>query len=197
MKLSKLGPNQPCGCGSGKKHKKCCRRFFVDEDGCVLHESYGGGRNSKLRDALVFTGKELFGAELLRTVSLRELWARLTPEQQTAILFEIKVPEPAAFVYERTQVFLHDLAWDIFEKTMILMVPDHTDHGTRQSIVDAAREWFRIHGDERADKAIHVIEEAVALTTARFGVGDDIGPRLLSSAVQTFEPQAAMAAEET
>jgi uncharacterized protein YchJ len=22
--VAKVGPNQPCPCGSGKKHKKCC-----------------------------------------------------------------------------------------------------------------------------------------------------------------------------
>lgn len=40
--MKKLGPNQPCGCGSGIKHKKCCSAtrsaWYVDGQGRVMDQ---------------------------------------------------------------------------------------------------------------------------------------------------------------
>lgn len=34
--MPKLGRNDPCPCGSGKKYKKCCRRLRIDDPNKVL-----------------------------------------------------------------------------------------------------------------------------------------------------------------
>jgi len=74
----KIGRNDPCPCGSGKKYKKCCilKNVTVPEDLDYrrLSEVY-----NKLFDRLVKHAELVFGQEAMQT-ALQEYW--LWPEQE-------------------------------------------------------------------------------------------------------------------
>lgn len=63
----KVGRNQPCPCGSGKKYKKCCLPKEEAEQGQVDHTGYGRKKlrdtEEKLLSMLIDYGRERFGEE--------------------------------------------------------------------------------------------------------------------------------------
>lgn len=63
MSSYKIGRNQPCPCGSGKKYKKCCEKFGepkINEQGILREESRNPGYISAL---IAFCDEKLEGVE--------------------------------------------------------------------------------------------------------------------------------------
>ena len=74
----KIGRNEPCPCGSGKKYKKCCLNKSV-----TSHEALHYRRLSEIHDRLwpklVDYGKSVFG-EMAPQVAFAEFLAWPDPE---------------------------------------------------------------------------------------------------------------------
>jgi len=74
----KIGSNEPCPCGSGKKYKKCCLNKSV-----TVHDALHYRRLSEIHDKLwpklVDCGKSIFG-EMAPQVAFAEFLAWLDPE---------------------------------------------------------------------------------------------------------------------
>jgi hypothetical protein len=53
MRIRKLRGNERCPCKSGKKHKRCCREWYVDDKGRIIPPNIATDPVLKYRDALI------------------------------------------------------------------------------------------------------------------------------------------------
>lgn len=170
----KVGRNQPCPCGSGKKYKKCCLDKDQEAAANVNHGEYGRRRirktEEKIISMLIDYGKERFGEDLPRE-ALEEffLWGETEMDED----FESAMMEAFApwFVFD----------WDLTE---YLEDADEPEAGSAEPTVfpekSLAMLFLEEHPDRVSDFERRYIEEACEQPYSYFQVVDAVAGQSLT-----------------
>lgn len=134
-KRKKIGRNEPCPCGTGKKYKSCCYdkafNWVTAEDGSIAREVPLSDKSRELLQAQVERFKEKFGREPGPEDKLFWEEPEHVEHQVTQAMRRAGLPPAMVYAYEKTGLLVTEknrnlipeadlaewnAAWDEYEK---------------------------------------------------------------------------------
>lgn len=124
MKISKLGRNERCPCGSGRKHKRCCNGWLVDDKGRVLPPDLATDPHPRFREAVIEHAFDVGCDEWWDIDTTRQdVWDEVEEHGlEISLVAEVGIKGPMLLWYERTKRMIPAHVWFHWKRTGELCV---------------------------------------------------------------------------
>lgn len=153
MGLKKLGANAACGCGSGKKYKRCCQpddvAWYIDERGVVI-DHIAAEIHEKARAALGTMFQKRYGRPARLGIEFNEVYTSMTKLERIDYFMGVGLPSEVIYAYEQTDTFMPWKWWRFFEATGVIPIQENGEPSVFAPALEAILEYRRIAAGDDA-----------------------------------------------